>query len=170
MATTTGGDLGSRMLGAAFLRVETYEEVEHDQTATGQAAAVVVIVALCQAIGGSGAGLIAAAWAAALAFVAWLVWSGLTYVIGDKLFGGQATWGELLRTLGFAQAPGVLFLLGILPLVGWVASVVAALWILVAAFIAVRQALDIGNFKTLLTILIGGAAYSFLALFPFVPL
>jgi hypothetical protein len=167
---TTGGDLGSRMLGAAFLNVETYEEVEHDQTATGQAAAVVVIVALCQAIGGSSAGLFSAAGAAVLAFVAWLIWAGLTFVIGDKLFGGEATWGELLRTLGFAQAPGVLYLLDILPFVGWVASVVASVWIVIAGFVAVRQALDIGNFKTLLTILIGGAVYSFLALFPFVRL
>ena len=40
-----------RMKGAAMLDVATYEEVEHDTEATGQAAVVVVIVAICTAIG-----------------------------------------------------------------------------------------------------------------------
>ena len=40
-----------RMRGAALLDVATYEEVEHDNEATGQAAVVVIIVAVCSAIG-----------------------------------------------------------------------------------------------------------------------
>ncbi len=32
--------------------------------------------------------------------------------------GGTATWGELLRTLGFAQAPGVLYILAVMLLAG----------------------------------------------------
>jgi cytochrome bd-type quinol oxidase subunit 2 len=39
------GDLVQRMLGAATLNIDTFEEVQQDTTATAQAAAVVVLVA-----------------------------------------------------------------------------------------------------------------------------
>jgi hypothetical protein len=167
--TASSASLTDRMMGAALLNVATYEAVEADQNATGQAAAVVMIVAVCEAIGSSGTGLVGAAVAAVVSLVAWIVWAGITYVIGDKIFGGEATWGELLRTIGFAQAPGVLFLLGIVPLIGGVASVVTSLWIMVAGFIAVRQALDIGNGKTFLTVLIGGLVFGLLHNLPLIP-
>jgi len=159
----------ARMRGAALLDIETFEEVEHDRTATGQAAAVVVVVAMCQAIGGSAAGVAPAVGAGVIAFGSWLVWAGITYLVGEKIFQGKATWGEVLRTLGFAQAPGILYLFDVLPLFGWFLSALVSLWIMVAAFIALRQALDIGSFQTFLTILVGGGVYSFLQIFPFFP-
>lgn len=154
--------LGDRMVGAALLNVDTFEAVEHDQNATLQAATVVMIVAACEAIGAAERGLQGAVTAAVAALVAWIVWAGITYVIGDKVFGGTATWGELLRTLGFAQAPGVLYLLAIVPLLGWPVPLLVSLWILVAGFIAIRQALDIGNAKAFLTMLLGGVVYGLL--------
>src|SRR5690606_22105893 len=48
--------LTERMKGAALLKVDVYEEVEADPTATQQAAIVVGIAALAAAIGGAGAG------------------------------------------------------------------------------------------------------------------
>src|SRR5690606_40559646 len=47
-------------------------------------------------------------------YIRWLLWSGLTYLIGDKLLGGTATWGELLRTLGFAHVPRALLVLAVI--------------------------------------------------------
>ena len=41
-----------RMLGAARLKVDTFEDVEHDRGATLQALAVVIIVAIATGIGG----------------------------------------------------------------------------------------------------------------------
>ncbi|MEQ9399537.1 MAG: YIP1 family protein [Longimicrobiales bacterium] len=163
----TGGSLVARMIGAAMLSTDTFEEVEHDETATGQAATVVAMVAAASAIGASGSGLFAAGWAAGAAVVGWAVWAGLTFVIGTKLFDGRATWGEVMRAIGFAQAPGILLILGILPLMGlwlWVVPI----WMMIAGFIGLREALDIGGFKTFFTILIGAVAYAFLrALTPF---
>lgn len=157
MADSTGG-MVSRMKGAALLDVATYEEVEHDLDATGQAAGVVFLVALAQAIGGADRGLVAAGVAGVAALGGWALWAGVTYFIGTRLFSGSATWGELLRTLGFAQAPGVLAILGILPLLGLVTWVIP-IWLLVTGFVAIRQALDIGNGPTFLTILVGWAVY-----------
>lgn len=94
--------LMDRMIRAATLQVALYEEVEHDNSATGQAALVVTIVAISSAIGGIGDGLSGIIGGLIGALLAWLIWAGVTYLIGDKLLGGTATWGELLRTIGFA--------------------------------------------------------------------
>jgi hypothetical protein len=152
------GDLVARMIGAATLNIQTYEEVEADSTATGQAAAVVAMVAVASGIGAIGGGLSSAIFAPVGALLGWLVWAGVTYLIGDKILGGTATWGELLRTLGFAQSPGVLYLLAVLPLVGWVIRLVLPFWMLVAGVIAIRQALDFGTGKAILTAFLGWLA------------
>jgi hypothetical protein len=83
-----------RMKRAALLDVHTYEEVEADRGATGQAAAVVAIVAISRGIGAAGLGLPGILGAAVAALLGWLLWSGVTYLIGDKLLGGMATWAS----------------------------------------------------------------------------
>lgn len=148
-----------RMIGAAKLDIATYEEVEHDEGATNQAAAVVAIVAVCSAIGGAGdggGGIIAGPIAA---LIGWLIWSAVTYFIGTRLFKGVATWGELLRTIGFAQAPGVLMILGGVGLIGGLAAAAASIWMLVAGIIAIRQALDVGTGEALITAFLGWLCY-----------
>lgn len=147
-----------RMKGAALLDVNTYEEVEADETATGQAAGVVALVAVAQAIGALGHGTAGIIAALVGALLGWLIWAGVTYLIGDKLLGGTATWGELLRTLGFAQAPGLLGVLGIIPFLGGFIRFALSIWILVAGIIAIRQALDFGTGKAILTAFLGWLA------------
>lgn len=146
-----------RMQGAALLEVPVYEEVEHDTTATGQAAVVVGIVAVASAIGAigqGGGGMIAGLISA---YLGWLVWSGVTYFIGTRAFGGTATWGELLRTIGFAQSPGVLNIAAIIPILGWLVRLGVVVWLLVCGIVAIRQALDFSTGKAILTALIGWA-------------
>ena len=147
-----------RMKSAALLDVNTYEEVEADRTATRQAAGVVALVALAQGIGALGTGGAGILLGIASAVLGWVVWAGITYLIGDKLFGGTATWGELLRTLGFAQSPGVLYVLGIVPLLGGVIRFAVGIWILIAGIIAIRQALDFSTGKAVLTAVLGWLA------------
>ena len=147
--------LTQRMMAAAMLDIGVYEEVEHDTTATGQAAIVVGIVAVCAAIGNAGEGGGGVLGGLIGAYLGWLVWAGVTYIIGDKLLDGTATWGELLRTLGFAQSPGVLLILGIIPILGWLAGIAAVIWMLVAGIIAIRQALDFSTGRAILTAVLG---------------
>jgi len=147
--------LTGRMVGAALLSVDTYEDVEHDESATGQAAAVVAMAAVAQGVAASGQGTVGIVGGVVGGLLAWLVWSGVTYLVGDRLFGGTADWGELLRTLGFAHAPALLLLLAVVPLFGVLVRIVVSLWMLVAGFLAIRQALDFGNGKTFLTVVVG---------------
>jgi hypothetical protein len=89
----------------------------------------------------------------------------VTYLIGDKLLGGTATWGELLRTIGFAQSPGVLMIFGIIPILGGLVRAVVALWLLAAGIVAIRQALDFSTGKAILTAILGWVAMVALTFF-----
>ncbi len=135
-----------RMKRAAKLDSLLYEEVEHDPSATGQAMAVVLIASVCIGLGFPlGGGLVQAAVSGLMALVFWLIWSGVIYLVGTKLFPEpqtEADYGQLLRTIGFAAAPGALGLLAFVPVLGWLLSLVLPVWILAATIVAVRQALD----------------------------
>lgn len=148
-----------RIIGAATLSVPTYEEVEHDRTATGQAAGVVALVAIATAIGSVGSGSAGVIGGLLSAFVGWFVWAAVTLFIGTRVFAGTADMGEMLRTLGFAQAPGVLKVLAIVPILGWIAWIVAGIWMLVCGVVAVRQALDFTTGKAIGTVLLGWLCY-----------
>lgn len=156
--------LVERAVGAAMLNVPTYEEVEADTTALGQAMTVVVVAAVAAGVGMIGQRGIAGLVAGTLgALIGWFIWALLTWVIGTKLMPEpetQADLGQLLRTIGFASAPGVLRVAGIIPFVGWVINLVASVWMLVAMVVAVRQALDYKSTgRAVLVCLIGFVVY-----------
>jgi hypothetical protein len=136
------------MLGAAKLNVRIYEEVESDTTATSQAAGVVILASIAGGIGSAGvasAGTGGFLIGAVVSLISWVVWAFLTYVIGTRLLPEpqtRADMGEMLRTLGFAQSPGLLRVVGVVPGLGPLALVVVSFWMLAAMVVAVRQALD----------------------------
>ncbi len=137
--------LQDRMLRAAKLDVQLYEEVEADRGAMGQAMTVVVLSAVAAGVGSGGAGLSAIVLGTIAALVGWYVWAFLTYFIGTRLLPEpqtRADHGELLRTIGFSSTPGVLRVFGIIPGLMSPVFLVTGLWMLVAMIIAVRQALD----------------------------
>ena len=111
-----------RIVGAARLNAATYEEVEADRSATAQAAAVVGLVAVASGLGLLAAGgFMSLLMAAVGALLGWVVWAVVIYVVGAKWLpeaGTRADVGQVMRTLGFAQAPGLLRVFGWVPLVG----------------------------------------------------
>ncbi len=134
------------MVRASKLDVNLYEEVEADKGAMGQAVAVVVLSSIASGVGTiSVLGIEGLIIGTISALVGWFVWAFIVYIIGTKLLPEPQTksdMGELLRTIGFSSSPGVLRVLGIIPLVGAIISIAANIWMLVAMVIAVRQALD----------------------------
>lgn len=151
-----------RMLRAARLDVKLYEEVEADTSATSQALLVVILVAVAGGIGSffSG-GVVGLVTGIVVGVVGWAIWAFLTHLIGTKLFGGTATMGELLRTVGFAYSPGVLNILGFIPGLGALIGLVVFAWTIVAGVIAVRQALDFSTGKAIATVAISAAIVFF---------
>ena len=141
----------NRVSGVLRLDVATFEEIEADETATSQAAIVVAIVAI---IGGLIAGGFATSFLGTFlrqlitAFVGWFIWAYVTYWVGTSIFEGKSTPGEMLRVLGFAQAPGILVVIPVCgAFIGW-------LWTLACTFIAIRQGLDLDNTKAILTAIV----------------
>ena len=138
--------LVDRMVRAAKLDINLYEEVEADKGSMGQAITVVVLSSVAGGIGSIGVlGISGLIFGTIFALIGWFIWAFLVYIIGTKLLPEPQTksdMGELLRTIGFSSAPGVIRVLGIIPFLGTVASIIAGVWMLVAMVIAVRQALD----------------------------
>lgn len=135
-----------RIIGATLLNVKVYEEIEADKSATLQAMGVVVLsalgtgIALFSLIGISGfiVGI-------GSSLIGWALLAWITYMVGTRLFPTpetRADWGELARTLGFAQSPGILRVLGVVPIIGPIIFSIASLWVIVTTIIAIRQALD----------------------------
>ncbi len=145
MGTFTG-----RMLRAAKLDVNLYEEVEADTGGTTQAMAVVVLGSVAAGVGAGGSGLGGSGLGVMLmvvvaALIGWFVLAYLTYWIGTRLLPEpqtSATHGELLRTIGFANSASILRALGVIPGLRDIVFMVTGIWMLVATVIAVRQALD----------------------------
>ena len=135
-----------RIIRAAKLDVNLYEEVEADKSSIGQAMTVVVTSSVAAGLGMIDEGGLGGIFMGAVtALIGWYIWAYLTYLIGTKLLPEpqtRADYGELLRTIGFSSAPGLIRVLGIIPVLGGIVFLVASIWMLVAMVIAVRQALD----------------------------
>lgn len=148
-----------RLIGAARLDSSVYEEVEHDRDATGQAAAVVVAGAIAAGLAGLGAnGVTGLVLGVVLGLVSWAVYAWLTYFIGTRLLAGAETsadWGELARTLGFASAPRILLVIGVVSVLSGLVTAIVGIWLLVTTVVAVRAALDIGTGRAIAVALIG---------------
>jgi len=135
----------NRIVRAAKLDSNLYEEVEADTGAMGQAMAVVVLSSIAAGIGSTMQGIGALFLGTILSLVGWYIWAYLTYLIGTKLLPEPQTSSnpkELLRTIGFSSAPGLTRILGIIPPLRVIAFFIANIWMIVAMVIAVRQALD----------------------------
>jgi hypothetical protein len=137
-----------RLFRALMLDGAVYESIEADRSLTAQAALTVVLSSVATGLAISALGLVAPQMIpllSALAVVTWLAWATLMYHIGVRLLPAPETstnLGELLRTIGFAAAPGCLQVLAILPRVGRPVLVVTTVWMFAAMVVAVRHALD----------------------------
>ncbi|MEJ2636458.1 MAG: YIP1 family protein [Calditrichia bacterium] len=137
---------GTRIVQSIRLDPLIFEEVEADKSALGQALGVVVLSSLASGIASVSRGIPSSIIGTTVgALIGWFIWSYLIYIIGAKWLPQPQTrsdYGELLRTIGFASAPGIIAIVGIIPGLFTIASIVASIWMLVATVIAVRQALD----------------------------
>lgn len=149
MATATGANsFLQRMIGAMALDSAIYEEVEADRSATTQALGVVLLFSLAAGLGARGFGgttIRNIAFFAVVSLLAWTSWALVTYEIGARILPQPQTRvdvGELLRTIGFSAAPGLLLAFGVLPRVTIPVFAITSIWMLLSMIVAVRQALD----------------------------
>ncbi len=143
------GQMLERMLGAAMLNPDTFEDVEHDRGATIQAALVVILVSLSGAVGGALSGDASLVTGIILGIISgvvwWALWAAGCWIVGTTILNTPETsadWGELARGIGFAQTPGLLSVLTFIPYAGWIIGLVIFVWRFIAMLMAVRASLD----------------------------
>lgn len=141
-AGSPSSSFGERLVRALKLDATLYEEVEHDPSSMGQAVGVVTLAALAAAVGIPGSGFLDIFVGF---FLVWALAAALIWLIGVRVMACTSDYGELLRTTGFAQAPLIVLVIGVVPPASVVAVPLALLWNLVAYVIAVRQALDVST-------------------------
>jgi hypothetical protein len=113
-----------------------------------QAFATVILSGLAAGIGALGFGgtVTGVAFMATMSVITWGMWAVLMFEIGVNLMPRPETRsdvGELLRTLGFATAPGCVLALGVVPIFTLPVFAVTTIWMLASTTVAVRQALDV---------------------------
>lgn len=153
-ATGSSSSLVERMIGVATLKRATFREIERDVDATTQALIVVVIAAVAGAIGGAGSGSDGVIGGAVASVLGWIVFSVIAFFVGTRLFGTPQTdvsLGQVLRLIGFAQTPKILGALAFIPLVGWIFGVVAAIWFVIVAIYALREAFEFQTDRAVIT-------------------
>lgn len=137
-----------RILGVLALDATTFEDVEADKTATRSAMLVVVLASIGAGLGNAGIGSAAApaiVYGTAASLLAWASWAALIYYLGTRVMPESTTradLGQVLRTLGFAAAPGMFRAFEVFGGTRWLVLPIASVWMVVAMTIGVRQALD----------------------------
>jgi hypothetical protein len=155
------------MWRAARLEADFYEEVEAEKRSIVQAAVVVALACAAGACGSWLAGLPAGRIVVDIVepLVLWIGGSVFSYMVGATFFRGPETetdFLEVLRTTGFAFAPGLLRFFAFVPpvdIAGFLIAFLGDAWVLVAAVVAVRQALDFTTARAIGTF---GVAYALL--------
>ena len=138
-------NLFSRIYRAIKIDVDLYEEVERDKSATIQAGLVVVLSSMAAGVGALQLGASNFLLAPIFSLISWYVWAYIIYFVGVKLFPEKNTksnHGELLRTIGFSSAPGLIRVFGITPDLMAVTFIGSAFWMLACMVVGVRAALD----------------------------
>jgi len=171
-----------RIKGVFALNRAVFRDIEQDESAISQAAIIVLLVAILAGIGAAGTVAMGTAALQSLsglsgdldlptltpafgtvgafinafvnAFVSWIVWALVTYLIGVKMFNGESTVPEMMRLIGFAQAPRLMSVFGFIPCIGALISLAGWIWAIVTGVIAIQEGLDLDSGKSFATIIL----------------
>lgn len=160
-----------RAINVAKLDLPTVRQIARDPSATQEAALVVGAAALASGIGALTDSLGAVVVSIIGAFVWWAVFSAITYFFGKGMFGKPSTQinaQSLMRTMGYAQVPRVLYFFGFIPVLGWMIAALAWCWVIVTSVVAIRETLVISTGKAallgFLSVITSGMIVGFLGL------
>jgi hypothetical protein len=137
-----------RLQKAIMLDVSFYEEVENDKKFTDQAMMTVVLVSIVQGLMIAGFAPIALVQGILGSLLRFIIWTFFIAFVGTRILPEPETksnTGELIRTLGFAYAPGLLVIFKVLPFINSFVDPIVVILQLAAMTIAVRQALDFNS-------------------------
>jgi len=136
----------NRFFRAAKLDVSLYQELVEDGRAMNQALIVVFLYSMASAYGTFGrTGATGINIGMITTLLGWYVWSFSTYIVGARLLPEPQTEPDrkaVMRVMGFASAPGVMRALGFMRGLGLVVLLIATVWMIAAAAVGVKRALN----------------------------
>ena len=159
-----------RIMGAFTFRRGVYAEVEKDTTFTTTAWILVVLVAFLNQIGANASGnliawLLGTVGGTIVAVIGFAVGALVINWVGRAVFNADVTFDELVRTLGLAYVWQVVGVIGVVTAfsaaLGCVlapAMIIAWILMVIAWFVATKEALDLEWLQTIVTVIIGGIA------------
>ncbi len=151
-----------RIVRAIRLDPTLYRQVADDEQYTNEAVIIVMIAAFFSA-GGAAIGAAMSDGRPLVLFLTslfttilfgWLLWAIVAYFVGTAL-GGKSSVVEMARTLGYANAPGLLGVLAFIPCVGWLIALAGVLLSLAAGVIAIRESMEFDTTKAVVTAVLG---------------
>ena len=135
-----------RLFRAAKLDAGLYEEVIADTGTMFQAMMAVFIYSAASAYGGFARGGVAGInFGMITTIIGWYIWAFSAYFVGRRFLPEAETEGNrkaVLRAMGFASAPGLIRLLGLIPNMAGTTLLIASVWMFVAAVVAIKQAMN----------------------------
>ena len=162
--------LTERIIGAFTFRKGVYAEVEKDTSFTQTAWIIVAVVAFLNQLGSNASGnlanwLVGAVVGTIFAVLGFAVAALVINWVGRTVFNADVTFEEMVRTLGLAYVWQVVGVFGILSAFSSALScvlapvmIVAAILLVVAWFIAAKEALDLEWVQTIITVILGWIA------------
>ena len=157
-----------RAIGALKLDVNTFEDLERDPTAMGQAVGIIALAALASGLANIWyGGITGIVFGVIASLIGYSLWAVVVWLVGTKLMPDPATkadFPETFRVIAFAATPGVFMIITIIPILGWLLLFllwpITFLWTIAIMVIAVRQVLDYTEtFKAVIVVIIGFVAY-----------
>jgi len=162
--------LTQRIIGAFTFRKGVYAEVEEDTTFTTTAWILVAVVAFLNQLGSYASGnlgnwLIGAVVGTIFAVIGFAVAALVINWVGRAVFKAEVTFHELVRTLGLAYVWNVIGVFGVLAAISETLScvlapvmVIGVILMVIAWFVATKEALDLDWVKTIITVILGWLA------------
>ncbi len=160
-----------RIIGAFTFRKGVYAEVEKDTSFTTTAWILVAVVTFLNQLGSHASPnlvqwLLGAVGGTIFAVIAFAVAAMVINWVGRAVFKADVTFGELVRTLGLASVWQVVGVIGAVAafsagLSCLLAPLMFIAWILmmIAWFVATKEALDLEWVQTIVTVIIGWIAF-----------
>jgi len=151
--------LSSRVGEATSLNADFYDRVARDETATGQAVAVLLMACAAPKVWNLMSGNVkAVVGGMILQLVVWSVWCGVIYLVATMMGGTRrAEASAFLRSAGFATAPGLLGVLYFIPLLGILVWLISIAWVFAATTVATRESFGLNTLLALVACAVGFA-------------
>ena len=155
-----GATVVQRLIAAVRLDGALYADVSADRRAGGQALLVVLLSGICNGFGLRVRLGDAAMWAGVgTALGGWLLWTLVVWVVA-RTAGARQPGRSLLRALGFATAPGVFLVCGVIPGYGEILRRLVVIWLLAATVVAVQATYSLTRRRALAISLIAFVIYA----------